>query len=103
MRENKTTESYIIDSNGLFYGKVDIFEAIEAGSSPISYASKKQFTFLQEDESILTAMQKLTSFVGESIPILSADKSQLRKVITEGSLFDQVIAIQKQTKDIERS
>lgn len=103
MRENKTTESYIIDSNGIFRGKVDIFEAIAAGSSPISSASKKQFTFLQEDESIQTAMQTLASFVGESIPILSSDKSQLRKVITEGSLFDQVIAIQKKTKDIERS
>jgi len=57
---------------------------------------------LCEDESLLTAMAKTVDFVGESIPILSADKKYLRAVVTEGSIFQAVIDVQNTVSKIER-
>jgi hypothetical protein len=41
-------------------------------------------------------------FVGESLPILDLDSGRLTATVTEGSLFQAVIAVQKQARRQER-
>ena len=58
---------------------------------------------LYEDDSLQTAMTKTVDFVGESIPILSADKEYLKAVVSEGSIFQAVIDVQDTVSKIGRA
>jgi CIC family chloride channel protein len=102
MKGAETVESYVVDESGNYVGKLDIFGAISASDdSVLDFLTIKPIT-LCEDESLLTAMAKTVDFVGESIPILSADKKYLRAVVTEGSIFQAVIDVQNTVSKIER-
>jgi hypothetical protein len=48
-------------------------------------------------------MTKTVDFVGESIPILSDDKTQLIAVVSEGSIFQAVIDVQNTVSKIGRA
>ena len=48
-------------------------------------------------------MTKTVDFVGESIPILSADRKYLRAVVSEGSIFQAVIDVQNSVSKIGRA
>jgi CBS domain-containing protein len=48
------------------------------------------------------AMKALSTFVGESIPIVDATTQRLTGVITEGDLFQAVLAVQSAIRHEER-
>ena len=44
-----------------------------------------------------------SQFVGESLPIVEKESGLLKGIVTEGSLFQAVINVQKQARHHERS
>jgi hypothetical protein len=57
---------------------------------------------LAVDDSLGHAMQTVSDFVGESVPIIDADSRHLLGVITEGDLFKAVIDVQSNVRHQER-
>ena len=57
---------------------------------------------LLTDESLQSAMVKVSTFVGESLPIVYSENNELKGTITEGDLFQAVIEVQKMARDLER-
>ena len=102
MKEAGMVESYVIDESGIYIGKLDIFGAISASDNNILDFLIIKPTTLYEDESLQAAMTKTVDFVGESIPILSANKKYLKAVVSEGSIFQAVIDVQNTVSKIER-
>jgi CBS domain-containing protein len=103
MEDAGMVESYIVDESGEYLGKIDIFGAISASSkSVLNFVNIEPIT-LSEDDSLQTAMTKTVDFVGESIPILSADKKYLRAVVSEGSIFHAVIDVQNTVSKMGRA
>jgi hypothetical protein len=103
MKEAGMVESYVVDKSGIFIGKLEIFDAVSASkNSVLDFLSIDPVT-LYEDDSLQNAMIKTVDFVGESIPILSADKKYLKAVVSEGSIFQAVIDVQDSVSKIERA
>ncbi|MDG2141431.1 MAG: chloride channel protein [Gammaproteobacteria bacterium] len=103
MKKAGMMESYIINAAGEYEGKVDIFGAISASTNSVLDFIVNEPTTLSEDDSLQTAMTKTVDFVGESIPILSADKKYLKAVVSEGSIFQAVIDVQHAVSKIGRA
>ena len=103
MREAGMVESYVIDESENYVGKLDIFGAIAASKNSILNFVDKEPITLYENDSLKTAMTKTVDFVGESIPILSDDKTQLIAVVSEGSIFQAVIDVQNTVSKIGRA
>jgi CBS domain-containing protein len=102
MKEAGMVESYVVDQSGNYIGKLDIFGAISASSNNVlDFLTIKPIT-LYENESLQTAMKKTVDFVGEGIPILSANKKYLKAVVSEGSIFQAVIDVQYTVSKIAR-
>jgi len=102
MKEAGMVESYVVDKSGNYIGKLDIFGAISASSNNVlDFLIIKPIT-LYENESLQTAMKKTVDFVGEGIPILSANKKYLKAVVSEGSIFQAVIDVQDTVSKIAR-
>ena len=103
MKEAGMVESYVVDKSGIFIGKLEIFDAVSASkNSVLDFLSIDPVT-LYENDSLQNAMIKTVDFVGESIPILSADKKYLKAVVSEGSIFQAVIDVQDSVSKIERA
>ena len=103
MKRAGMVESYIVNVAGEYEGKVDIFGAISASTSSVLDFVVNEPITLSEDDSLKVAMTKTVDFVGESIPILSADKKYLKAVVSEGSIFQAVIDVQNSVSKIGRA
>ena len=102
MKEAGMVESYVVDQSGNYIGKLDIFGAISASSNNVLDFLTIKPTTLYENESLQAAMEKTVGFVGEGIPILSANKKYLKAVVSEGSIFQAVIDVQEKVSKIAR-
>ena len=58
---------------------------------------------LYADESLEAAMIKVSQFVGESLPVVNKETGALHGSIAEGSLFQAVIDVQYQARNLERT
>ena len=83
-------------------GKLDIHSLIEAGDEKVDNFVDKNPVVLLTEESLQSAMVKVSTFVGESLPIVSSENNELKGTITEGDLFQAVIEVQKMARDLER-
>jgi CIC family chloride channel protein len=96
-------ESYVVDESGKFIGKLEIFDAVSASKNNVLDFLSIDPVTLYENDSLQKAMLKTVDFVGESIPILSADKKYLKAVVSEGGIFQAVIDVQDSVSKIERA
>ena len=103
MRSGGDTEAYVLNKEGILLGKVNIFAVLEAGSGTIADFMDTGPLSLYTHDSLEHAMATAGEFVGESLPIVDLDTGQLVGTVTEGSLFQAVIAVQKQAGSQERS
>lgn len=103
MRSRGHTEAYIIDGGGTFTGKVSIYEVIEAADSSINDFIDTRPMTLYGHDSLAEAMAKVSSFVGESLPVVDAETGKLLGSLAEGALFQAVIDVQDQARSLERS
>ncbi|MDA7851911.1 chloride channel protein [Porticoccaceae bacterium] len=103
MRSRGHTEAYIIDTNGKFVGKVSIYEAIEAADSSVNDFVDTRPMTLYTHTSLAQAMAEVSDFVGESLPVVNAETGELQGSLAEGALFQAVIDVQEQARNLERT
>lgn len=102
MRGADQTEAYVVDGQGLLLGKVNIHGASQCGESAVIHAWDTDPIALYADEPLSVAMRRVSQFVGESLPIIDRRGVMLGSV-TEGELFQAVIDIQTQARNLERN
>ncbi len=103
MKKAKLMEAYAFETDGTFAGKFDLFGAQEAGSQPVGSILDRDPIALGESDSLQTAMNIASNFVGEAIPILDSERRALVGVVTEGDLFHAVLDVQSTVRRIERA
>ena len=103
MKKVGHTEAYMLSENGKLLGKLSIHAAIESDSAPVKKALDSEPIVLYTDEPLDEAMQKVSQFVGESLPVVFRDTGVMLGSITEGELFQAVIDIQTKSRNLERS
>lgn len=103
MRTGGDTEAYVLNQDGVLLGKLSIYAVLEAGSGAIGDFMDTAPLSLYTHDSLEHAMATAGEFVGESLPIIEPDTGRLMGTVTEGALFQAVIAVQKQARSQERS
>ena len=101
MSEMQMTEAYILGRDEILIGKVDIFGAQRAGYNPIATELTKDPLVLKENESLKTALAAIESFVGESVPVVTATGT-FQGVLTEGMLFSAASSVKAAITKLER-
>ena len=103
MQSRGHTEAYIIDDTGKLLGKIIIYLVIECGDQEVSAFMDVQPLCLYADEPLDSAMVKVSQFVGESLPVIERKTRIMQGSIAEGALFQAVIDIQAQARNLERA
>jgi len=103
MKNRGHTEAYVVDSEGVLKGKVSIFLAISAGSDAVGPSMDTKPLTLFSDEPLDASMVKVSQFVGESLPVVDRASGKLQGSIAEGALFQAVIDVQAQARNLERN
>ena len=103
MKNRGHTEAYVVDSEGVLKGKVSIFLAISAGNDAVGPLMDTKPLTLFSDEPLDASMVKVSQFVGESLPVVDRASGKLQGSIAEGALFQAVIDVQAQARNLERN
>jgi len=102
LQKNNTTEGYFIDSNKNYLGKINLINLIKSKSKTAFILREKKHIVLSPDQSILETIQKLSNFVGESIPIVNTENNKMLGIISENDLLDAYIKLSNEIKNIEK-
>ena len=103
MKARGDTEAYVIDAGGHLLGKLSIYSVLAAQSRGVADFMDTAPLRLYTHDSLDHAMVVASQFVGESLPIVEKESGLLKGIVTEGSLFQAVINVQKQARHHERS
>jgi CIC family chloride channel protein len=103
MKTRGHTEAYVVTEAGLLLGKMNIYTAIEAGENAVGDFMDRRPMTLYTDEPLDAAMVKVSQFVGESLPVINKATTKLHGSIAEGALFQAVIDVQTQARNLERT
>ena len=89
-----THEGYVVDAGGAYVGTVKLDEIVAceeggglASDTAVSELAKPEALILTEKTSVMTAMEQMGDFVGESIPVLEdGDGGRMLGVVFEASI-----------------
>ncbi len=101
MAKKGVTEAYVITDNMSFSGKVSMQSLVLTKAENIGGCIDRSPLVIFADDSVLEAIEKASTFVGESIPIVDKSSGILIGVITEADLFQAYLSMQNKTRDIE--
>jgi len=102
LKKNKTTEGYFIDQDNNYLGKINIINLINKGSTEAFLLKEKKHIILNPNDSVLETIEKLSEFIGESIPIVDNKNNKLLGIISENDVLKAYINLSDQIKNIEK-
>ena len=103
MSQSNNSEAYCLCKNGKFLGKCKLAEiASAAKSKTIAGFLEKEPVSIKLDASILQAIEVASTFVGESIPVISRSDGKLAGIVTEADIFQAYMSTQVRINDLER-
>jgi len=103
LREKAQTEAYCLTADGGFVGKITINQLLDAPpAKPVSAILDRAPLTLDETHSMHEAIEIASSFVGESIPVVSKETGKMLGVLTEADLFAAYLKIQDNIRAVER-
>lgn len=97
------TEGYILSpDDGRLLGKLSVLALLEAApdTPALDLADPAPFA-LAADASLLQAVERARSFVGESIPVIESASGRMLGCVTEADLFDAFVQLEHAVRDLE--
>jgi len=102
LQENNTTEGYFIGENKKYLGKINLINLINSKPTEAFLLKEKKHIILNPNHSILETIEKLSNFVGESIPVVNPEDNRMLGIISENDILDAYIKLSNQIKYIEK-
>jgi CIC family chloride channel protein len=102
LQKNNTTEGYFVDNNKNYLGKINLINLINSKSKTAFLLREKEHIILNPDQSILETIEKLSNFVGESIPIVKTENNKMLGIISENDILEAYIKLSNEIKNIEK-
>jgi len=102
LQKNNTTEGYFVDDDKNYLGKINLINLINSKSKNAFLLKEKKHIILSPNENILGTIEKLSNFVGESIPIVDSDSNKMLGIISENDILDAYIKLSNEIKNIEK-
>ena len=98
----KTTEGYIISKKNEYLGKVSLIDLINKENDSISNYIIKKPLVIDPKSNLLEVIKSLTTFVGESIPIVNIETNQMIGIISENDVLAAYLEISEEINQIEK-
>ena len=102
LQKNKTTEGYFVDNDKNHLGKINLINLINSKSRKAFLLREKKYITLSPNDNILDTIEKLSNFVGESIPVVDSYNNTMLGIISENDILDAYIKLSNQIKNIEK-
>jgi len=102
LQKNKTTEGYFVDNDKNHLGKINLINLINSKSQKAFLLREKKYITLSPNDNILDTIEKLSNFVGESIPVVDSYNNTMLGIISENDILDAYIKLSNQIKNIEK-
>ena len=102
MTKGQQTEAYCIDVQGNYIGKVMLYDLVSTKrAQPAGSLAASDHIAISVNDSLQTAIERAADFVGETIPVLSEDGTQMAGIVTEGDVFSAYLDTQRDIQRIE--
>jgi CIC family chloride channel protein len=97
-----TTEGYIVLKDDKYIGKISLINLINKKKPGlINYIEKKELV-IDPSSNLMFVIKKLSSFVGESIPIVNKKTGKMNGIISENDVLKAYLEISNEINQIEK-
>ena len=97
-----TTEGYIVLKDDKYIGKISLINLINKKKPGlINYIEKKELV-IDPSSNLMSVIKKLSSFVGESIPIVNKKTGKMNGIISENNVLKAYLEISNEINQIEK-
>ena len=103
MTQENVTESYCIDQQGIFLGKILIHKVLENLDSHAENISDENCIRLFASQTMNSAIKTASNFVGEALPVVTKDDNRLLGIVSEADLFNSYMQVNNMVRKIETS
>ena len=101
-KESNSTEGYFVDNDNKFLGKLKLIDIIGSKKNNAYEFKENNFVKLKPSNNINQAIDILSSFVGESVPIID-NQNKMLGIISESDVLKIYTDITNQIRFIEKS
>ena len=101
-KKSNSTEGYFVDRDNNFLGKLKLIDIIGSDKDDAYKFKENKFIKLKPSDNINQTIKILSSFVGESIPIIDNQK-KMTGIISENDVLKIYTDISNQIRSIEKS
>lgn len=101
--KNKETEGYVLSKDDILIGKIRLIDIIDKKNQLITNFLQQKPIILNSNISLLDTIKKLSSFVGESIPIIDKQSKKLIGIISENDVLAAYLEISDNINHIEKN
>ena len=102
LTKNNTTEGYIVSEDNRYIGKVSLIDLINNKDNNLSNYITKKPLVIDPKSNLLEVIKSLSSFVGESIPIVDKKTKIMHGIISENDVLVAYLEISNEINQIEK-
>ena len=102
MTNKNTTEGYIVSEDNKYIGKVSLIDLVNKKNVRLNNYVVNNPLVINPKSNLLEVIQKLSSFVGESIPIVDQQTKNMEGIISENDVLIAYLEISNEINQIEK-
>ena len=102
LTKNNTTEGYIVSKDNKYVGKISLIDLVNSKDSDLNQYIIPKPLVIDPKSNLLDVIKKLSSFVGESIPIVDKETKIMHGIISENDVLVAYLDISNEINQIEK-
>ena len=102
LTKNNTTEGYIVSKDNKYIGKVSLIDLVNNKDDNLNNYILKKPLVIDPKSNLLEVIRNLSSFVGESIPIVDKKTKTMCGIISENDVLVAYLEISNEINQIEK-
>ena len=102
LTKNYTTEGYIVSKDNKYIGKVSLIDLVNNKDDNLNNYILKKPLVIDPKSNLLEVIKNLSSFVGESIPIVDKKTKTMCGIISENDVLVAYLEISNEINQIEK-
>lgn len=102
LTKNNTTEGYIVSKDNKYIGKVSLIDLVNNKDDNLNNYILKKPLVIDPKSNLLEVIKNLSSFVGESIPIVDKKTKTMCGIISENDVLVAYLEISNEINQIEK-
>lgn len=101
--KDKTTEGYIVSDKNKYIGKISLVNLINKSNPDLINYIEKKALIINPKSNLLEVIKNLSTFVGESIPIVNVHTKEMIGIISENDVLVAYLEVSEEINQIEKN